>query len=166
MWSLHSPIDFQVYRSRFWRYDFLGPSENLLLYQQTVTVHLNSYDWKVFGVFRVPPNKLTSVASKSRTVMDVGEFSPKIFKGCFRCLWRTKNPGIFCVFRWIVCGLWSSFCFKATNWRANHYKIALHDELFQAVKVWTMGKRRATKRRVSKTGGWRFPNGNPEKNPW
>ena len=24
---------------------------------------------------------------------------------------------------------------EATNWRANHYKIALHDELFQAVKA-------------------------------
>lgn len=46
-----------------------------------------------------------------------------------------KKPWDFCVFRGIVCGLWSSFCFKATNWRANHYKIALHDELFQAVKV-------------------------------
>ena len=88
------------------------------------------------GFFWGPPNKLTSVASKSRTVM-VRVFFLLIF--FFRVvsgdLWRTKNPGIFCVFRWIVCGLWSSFCFKATNWRANHYKIALHDELFQAVKV-------------------------------
>ncbi|OLP78774.1 hypothetical protein AK812_SmicGene41013, partial [Symbiodinium microadriaticum] len=25
---------------------------------------------------------------------------------------------------------------EAANWRANHYKIALHDELFQAVKAW------------------------------
>ena len=33
---------------------------------------------------------------------------------------------------------------KATNWRANHYKIALHDELFQAVK--------ALKKHVEKRG--------------